>query len=84
MEVIGTVLLILLLIFVLSVGGLLVSVFTPPKDDRLEQARRRAALDEARERGAARDADDQLRQLHRWAGSRARESARRDRGEDRG
>jgi hypothetical protein len=74
MEIVGTVLGLIVLIFVLAVGGLLVSALViPPKDDQRKERERQAALEQERERAAAREAEQQVRYLGDWASERGQQ-----------
>jgi hypothetical protein len=71
MEIVGTILGLIALLFVLAVGGLLVSALAiPPKDDQIKEQERQAALEQEQERAAAREAEQRVRYLGDWASER--------------
>lgn len=83
MEIIGTVLGLIVLVFVFAVGGLLVSALViPPKDDQAKERGRQAALEQEQERAAAREAEQQVRYLGDWVSERGH--ARPDRADGEG
>ena len=78
-DILGIILGLGVLLFALAVGGLMVSALVSrPKADELEQQRRRAVLDQERERAAAREAEQQLHYLSDWASERGYQRINRD------
>jgi hypothetical protein len=77
MAIIGNMILILILLSVLAFAGFMLSVLTEPlRRNPMKDAKRQADLDLARERAAAREAQERMRLLGQWADQRAQERRR--------